>query len=142
MIPYESCTQELRCSDTVTDSTINCPTVGDTECGWLLNKGGVWLYSISYVDARVAVSLCDGDPKNWFDTIIELYQDSVEGICVGINDDRDSCFNNQLSLITFDAVETDKHIVLVAGYSGSEGKFTLSVECDHPSLEPTKDPSG
>ena len=58
--------------DTVTYSTINCPTVGDTECGWLLNKGGVWLYSISYVDARVTVSLCDGEPKNWFGTIIEV----------------------------------------------------------------------
>ena len=125
MIPSESCTQELRCSDTVTYSTINCPTGGDTECGWLLNKGGVWLYSISDVDARVTVSLCDGEPKKWFDTIFEVYQDSVEGMCVGMNDDHYFCFNNQLSLRTFDAVETDKYIVLVAGYAGSERTFTV-----------------
>ena len=63
MIPYESCTKELICSGTVTVSTINCSTVGDTECGWLLDKCGVWIYSISDFDARVTVSLCDGEPK-------------------------------------------------------------------------------
>ena len=39
--PYESYTQELRCSDTVTASIVNYPTVGVTYCGW--NTGGVWL---------------------------------------------------------------------------------------------------
>ena len=56
--PSEFCTQELRYSDTVPYSTVNCPTVGATYCGW--NTGSVWLYSISYVDARVTVSLCGG----------------------------------------------------------------------------------
>ena len=74
----------------------------------------------------MTVSLCDGETKNWFDTIIEVYQDSVGGICVGMNDDHDSCFNNQLRLITFDAVDKDKYIVLVAGYAGSESTFTVS----------------
>ena len=42
-----------------------------------------------------------------------------------MNDDHYSCFNNQLRLITFDAVDKDKYIVLVAGYAGSEGTFTV-----------------
>ena len=42
-----------------------------------------------------------------------------------MNDDHYSCFNNQLRLITFDAVDTEKYIVLVAGYAGSESTFTV-----------------
>jgi len=81
--PSESCTQELRCSDTVEASTVNCPPVGDTECEGVLN-GGVWLYSISGVDARVTVSTCGGRCANWnsmdtvmLDTVIEVFQESV-----------------------------------------------------------------
>ena len=69
-------------------------------------KGGVWLYSISGVDARVTLYLCGGEIWDSMDTIIEVYQDSVEGICVGGNDDHSSCTNNW-SLITFDAVNTE-----------------------------------
>ena len=61
-----------------------------------------------------------GGVPNWesdMDTTIEVYQDSVEGFCAGENDDHDYCTNDQ-SLITFDAVETEKYIVLVGGYGG------------------------
>ena len=54
------------------------------------------------------------------DTIIQVFQDSVEGICVGGNDDHDSCSHDR-SLITFDAVETEKYIFHVAGYDNAEG---------------------
>ena len=49
-----------------------------------------------------------------------------------------------MSLITFDAVETDKYIFLVAVYGDdfTEGTFTLFVECDQPILEPLKELSG
>ena len=73
------------------------------------------------------------------DTIVEVYQDSIEGICFGWNDDHDYCTNGSLRLITFDAVDTEKYTVLVTGYDGSEEKFTLLVECDQRSLEPSKE---
>ena len=104
------------------------------------NIGGVWLYSISDVDARVTASLCGGI-TNWesdMDTIIEVYQDSLEIICVGENDDQDSCTRYR-SLITFDAVEREKYIALVGNYAQSKGTFTISVKCYQHRLEPSKD---
>ena len=134
MSPSEYCTQELRCSDTVTASTVNCPTVGGRDCGTIALLGGVWIYFISDIDARVTASLCGGLNLSYFYTIIEVYQDSVEGVCVGSNDDHSSCTSYQ-SFIKFDAVEREKYIVLVTGYDGSEGTFTLLVECYQPSLD-------
>ena len=102
--------------------------------------GGVWLYSISDVDARVTASLCGGI-TNWesdMDTIIEVYQDSLEVICVGENDDQDSCTRYR-SLITLDAVEREKYIALVGNYAQSKGTFTISVKCYQHRLEPSKD---
>ena len=82
----------------------------------------------------MTVSIC-GNATMWekldMDTIIQLFQDSVEGICVGVNDDHVSC-SHDLSLITFDDVDKPKYIVLVAGYDNSEGTFTLLVGCDQP----------
>ena len=101
----------------------------------VFNGGGGWRYSISGVDARVTVSTCSMDTVI-ADTVIEVFQESVEGTCVGFNDDTDSCTNVYLSLYTFDAVETEKYIVLVRSYDGTEGTFTISVECDQRSLEP------
>ena len=34
-----------------------------------------------------------------------------------------------MSRLTFNAVETETYMVIVAGYAGSEGEFTLSAEC-------------
>ena len=68
------------------------------------------------------------------------------------NDDGDNyaydCFSSRLFLffwwiqgkpksrLTFNAVETETYIVLVAGYDGSEGVFTLSAECSDTSNIP------
>ena len=41
------------------------------------------------------------------DTIVEMYQESVERICLGLNDDHDSSPNDIFGLITFDAVDTE-----------------------------------
>ena len=38
-------------------------------------------------------------------------------------------FDYPMSRLTFNVVETETYIVLVAGYDGSEGEFTLSAEC-------------
>ena len=93
---------------------------------------GVWFYSIIGVHDRVTFFLCgEENIRENMDTIIQVFQDSFEVICVGENDDIYSCTNDR-SLIVFDAVETEKYIFLVVGYSGSEGTFKLSVECDHP----------
>ena len=88
------------------------------------------------------LSLCGGTINDDdMDTTILLFQYSVEGICVVMNDNHCFSYENKLSLITFDAVETDKYTVLVAGYGDNftEGTFTLSVECDQPRLEPSKE---
>ena len=138
MSPSEYCTQELRFSDTVTAYTGKCPTGGVTKCGAFGDYHYVWLGSMIGVEARVTLSLCGGGnlESNMTDTIIHVFQDNVEGICVGQNDDHDSCNNRYLSLTTFDAVETEKYIVLVTGYDESEGTFTLSVECPNHNPNP------
>ena len=141
LIPSESCTQDLRCSDTVTASTGKCPTGGVTQCGAFGDYHYVWLGSIIGVEARVTLSLCGGGnlESDMTDTIIHMLKDNVEGICVSENDDHNSCNNRYLGLITFDAVETKKYIVLVTGFAATKGAFTLLVECDQPRLEPSKE---
>ena len=42
--------------------------------------------------------------------------------------------------LTFNAVETETYIVLVAGYGSSEGGFALSAECSGASNNPTSPP--
>ena len=112
MISYEArpCTQELRCSDNVTASTVNGPTTGDRDYGMIALLGGVWFYSISDVDTRVTVSLCGGVNLSYFDKIFQVYQDNFKVICIGGNDDHSSC-TSYWRFITFDTVEREKYYI-------------------------------
>ncbi|MBK9061405.1 MAG: hypothetical protein IPL81_16625 [Flavobacteriales bacterium] len=57
-----------------------------------------------------------------------MYEGTCDGLqCIGGNDDGGGCgFGSQLTFATWDGGE---YLVLVQGYNGATGTFTLSVDC-------------
>ena len=120
--------QELKCSDTVTDSSVDIPNIVDAcYCGTSPGLSGGLLYTISDVVGHKLATLLTCNYETDFDTKIQVFQDSILGLCVAGNGGDHNC--GLRSCDTFNTVDTETYIVHVTVYEYSEGKFTLSVEC-------------
>ena len=81
--------QELKCLESVTNTTIGVPNVKKAGYfGVTHSTSCVLLYSLSNITGEVKLSTCH-DQKT-FDSLIKVFQDTVAGSCVAGNDDGDN----------------------------------------------------
>ena len=116
--------QPVACGTSVTGTTLAATTDVTPYCVTAISAPGVW-YTVQGVSGSITVSTCT---QFSFDTKINVYEGTCDGLqCIGGNDDGGGCgFGSQLTFATWDGGE---YLVLVQGYNGATGTFTLSVDC-------------
>lgn len=132
-IPYnDSCHKayDLVCGDVVTGTTINATLdVGAMApfCSTAVTAPGVW-YTVEGNGDFITASLCTGTT---YDSKINVYTGSCNGlICVGGDDDF--CGFAGPSQFTWLSEPCVTYYILVQGFSGQTGDFTLGITCASP----------
>ncbi|MCB0795133.1 MAG: T9SS type A sorting domain-containing protein [Flavobacteriales bacterium] len=127
LVANDDCTGAipLVCGDTVQGST--APALDDAVpgCGTSISAPGIW-YSFVGIDGSATLSTCNSAN---FDTKINVYSgDCASLVCEGGNDDGPDCgLTSELTVVT--SAGTD-YFVLVQGYDGEQGEFTLALSCN------------
>ena len=126
-IPNDDCetATTITCGSSTSGSTTFAQAVGAIECGTPVSAPGIW-YTFSGVSGTVILSTC---ADHGYDTKINVYTGQCDDqICVGGNDDGAfGCYPG--SEFIFDADDATTYYVLVQGYDGSVGDFTLDMTC-------------
>ncbi|MBK6882904.1 MAG: hypothetical protein IPH05_08160 [Flavobacteriales bacterium] len=114
----------VACGTSVSGSTMSANLDDAPTCVTTVSAPGIW-YTVLGVSGSITVSTC---AQNDFDTKINVYQGSCDGLqCIGGNDDGGGCGLG--SQLTFPTWAGGEYLVLVQGYNGATGTFTLSVDC-------------
>jgi len=119
----------VACGDVVEGSTVGATADEAPFCGTSDGTGGGVWYSFSVDEqTNVVASLCGSD----YDTKLRVYTGACdELVCVDGNDDNDCDDEFTLqSTVPFVAEAGVEYSMLVHGFSGSEGNFVLSIECE------------
>lgn len=113
----------VACGTSVTGSTVGATADPAPTCGTSISAPGVW-YTVQGVSGSITVSTC---AQFSFDTKINVYEGTCNGLqCMGGNDDGGCGLGSRLTFPTWAGGE---YLVLVQGYNGASGTFTLSVDC-------------
>ncbi|PQB04025.1 proprotein convertase P-domain-containing protein [Aureitalea marina] len=121
--------ESISCGETVTGTTDGATADNSELCGGEFNIGnGVWY---TFTDdfgfsSDYTVSLCDGGTT--YDSQLTVYEGDDCGnlTCVGGNDD----FCGLQSEVSFTGDGNSTYYILVHGFGGSTGSYSLSVNCD------------
>lgn len=128
-LPGDFCDDALpiACGETVIGNTVGYTVDDSEECGTSITAPGVWY---TFTDTfgfptEYVVSLCDGGTT--YDSKLTIYTgaDCDNLVCVGDNDD--SCGLQSEVAFTGDGVST--YYVLVHGFLGSTGDYSLNISC-------------
>ena len=131
----------IACGETLSNQTNAFATsTGDptASCGTTPGTPSVW-YTFAGNNMTVTLATCG------FDTKMNVYRGSCSALtCVGGNDDTTiaSCSaTTGESQVTFLACSGTTYYILVGGFSGATGTFTLSATCAAPPAPPTTCPT-
>jgi hypothetical protein len=120
----------VTCGNTYAGTTVSATNTGETALpGCSPSGSGVW-YVYTGNGSVVTASLCAGTA---YDSYINAYSGSACGTytaCVGSNDD--GCGTQ--STITFSTVVGTKYYILVNGFAGATGAFSLAITCCVPGV--------
>lgn len=114
------------CGGTYTGSTTTATSAGDpsTLCGVTPAGNGVW-YVFAGDGNVITASLCGSS----YDTELNLYSGSCAGLtCIDGNDD----FCGTSSEVTFTSTVGINYYILVNGFGGASGNYTLAITCAAP----------
>jgi hypothetical protein len=112
----------VACGNTYTGTTTNATDDIALNCGTNVTAAGVW-YVLQGSNEQLTISTCVGSA---YDTRLNVYTGACGAFtCVTGNDD--AC--DLQSSVSFVAVQDVTYYVLVQGYNGLTGEFTLAVEC-------------
>ncbi|MBK9194352.1 MAG: T9SS type A sorting domain-containing protein [Flavobacteriales bacterium] len=119
----------IACGDSLDGTTVNSIVTPAPECGSAnVNTAGVW-YSFTGNGQEVTLSTC-GNTN--YDSKIGVYTGPCTGlVCIAGNDDGPNCPGNS-SITTFVSELGIQYLVLVHGYNGATGNFTLIMSCEAP----------
>lgn len=130
--PNDLCEQAIpiTCGAFVSGSTATATADGAPECITSVDAPGVW-YSFTGLSGTVILSTC---ADHGYDTKINVYTgDCDDLVCVAGNDDGPgACYPGSEVVMVADAATTYK--VLVQGYNGATGSFSLALDC--PACQP------
>ena len=115
----------IICGSSTSGSTTTALADGPPECGTSVSAPGVW-YSITGLSGTVILNTCAGTD---YDTKINVYTGACDDPeCIAGNDDGSfGCYPG--SEVIFEADAATTYYVLVQGYDGSVGNFTLDMAC-------------
>jgi len=125
-VPNDDCfsAQPLVCGETVTDSTTLAYDDDVPGCVVDISAPGVW-YSFIGTGGAMVLRTCNAAD---FDTKLNVYTGPCMGlVCVAGNDDGAFC--DLTSELTFVADAGTTYYVLVQGYNGATGTFSLTLDC-------------
>ena len=130
-LPNDECSGAIAvsCGDSITGTTdgATVDTGVAPDCGTSVTSPGVW-YSLddnSGLPGTITLSLCNGTD---YDSKISVYTGDCSApplTCVDGNDD--SC--GLQSEVTFNSDGNTTYLILVHGFGGATGNFTLDVTC-------------
>lgn len=116
-----------------TDGTTEYAAIDTSgDCGVSITSPGVW-YTFAGTDQWVTFSVCDNTS---YDSKISVYSGSCGTFqCAGGNDDFSGCsgYSSELSLYCHSGLT---YYILIHGYGGESGTFTLDVTCATASADP------
>lgn len=114
----------VACDATVDGTTEGAGADGAPFCGTSITAPGVW-HSVIGTGGQMVVSTC---PDEAYDTKLNVYTGPCDALqCVDGNDDANP--DVLCSTVTFMSVLGQEYFVLVQGYNGDSGPYTLSVSC-------------
>jgi hypothetical protein len=114
------------CGNTYTGSTGTATSAGDPSslCGVTPDANGVW-YAFSGTGDNITASLCGSS----YDTQINIYSGSCGSLgCVAGNDE----YCGSSSQVTFTSTIGVTYYILVNGYNGASGNYSLAITCTVP----------
>jgi hypothetical protein len=126
----------VTCGNTYSGSTGSATSASDPSalCGVTPGSDGVW-YVFAGNGNSITASLCGSA----YDTEINVYSGSCAALsCVGGNDD----FCGSSSQLTFTSTLGVNYYILVNGYGGASGNFTLAITCAAPPSATAQDCGG
>ncbi len=128
LVPNDDCVDALpiACGGVVQGSTTLALPDAVPGCGTGIEAPGIW-YTFTGIQGSATLSTCNSAD---YDTRLNVYSGSCGAlVCVGGNDDTPYCpdYTSELTVPT-DAGTT--YFVLVQGYDGETGDFTLSLSCN------------
>ena len=129
ILPNDFCTTAIPviCGDIVAGTTIGAISDLALTCGTTVTAPGVW-YTFVGDGSNVIFSTCTG--TTW-DSKINVYSGDCNNlVCVGGNDD----FCGLQSQVSFVSTLGVDYYILVNGYAGATGNFTLDVVCLAPCI--------
>ncbi len=125
-IPNDPCEGAITitCGSTTQGVTTDAATDDAPDCGTSITAPGVW-YTFTGISGTIVLSTCaDHD----FDTKINVYTGACDDLqCVDGNDDGGFCAYGSELIMTVDPAQT--YYVLVQGYNGETGSFSLLLDC-------------
>lgn len=124
------------CAGTYTGSTADATSASDpsTLCGATPDGNGVW-YVFAGDGNIITASLCGSS----YDTEINVYAGSCASLtCIDGNDD----FCGTSSEVTFTSSVGINYYILVNGFGGASGNYTLAITCTAPPVPTTADCAG
>lgn len=122
----------LSVPDSVADTTATASPDNAPFCGTSNGTAGGRWYSVIGTGRQITASLCGSG----FDTKIRVYRDGCETLtCVVGNDD----FCGLQSQVTWCAEDGVEYLILVHGFSGAAGDYTLDISDAGPCPVPASD---
>ncbi len=126
-LPNDGCEGAIAvsCGDSVSGSTVGATIDNAATCGTSITSPGVWykLEDNSGLAGDITLSLCNGTD---YDSKISVYSGSCAAlVCVDGNDD--AC--GLQSEISFATDGNTTYYILIHGFGGATGNFTLDVTC-------------
>ena len=123
----------ISCGITVSGTTAEANEDDVGTCGTSISAPGVW-YRFTGDGSNVALSMCGATS---YDSKINVYRGScAQLICVAGNDDVPNC--NYASGVEFETLPGSNYFILVQGWNGNTGTFSLTMACAEPPLCPSQ----
>jgi hypothetical protein len=122
--PPPPCTTAIpvTCGSSTTGSTIGAPSVGTPGSCFVTPTGAGRYYQVTpTAGGAMTVSLCGSG----YDTYLTIWTGCPTLNCVAGNDD----FCGLQSEVSFTATANATYYILVSGFAGSTGSYTLTVTC-------------
>lgn len=118
----------IECGETIAGTTVGATVDTNAQsCGQSINSPGVWYtftddfgFPTDYV-----VSLCDGGTD--YDSKLTIYEGTDCGTLVCVTDNDDAC--GLQSEVTFSGDGNGTYYILVHGFGGQSGNYSLNVDC-------------
>ncbi|MFZ1692561.1 MAG: fibronectin type III domain-containing protein [Flavobacteriales bacterium] len=114
----------IACGQALNGTTAQATADAAPTCGTTITAPGVW-FRIVGNGQQITVSTC---PDEQYDTKLNVYTGTCGAlVCVGGNDDANGdVFCSTVSFVSEAGVD---YLVLVQGYNGDTGPFTLTATC-------------